>query len=182
MPPRAIEMMNDRQRAMSSTLLAVRAMARAALRSGSKPDFAQMRRLIGYVERYPQRSHQPAEERHLLHAVLAREPSAKGAVARARRDHAACIGHYVRLETALGNWERGDPAGGREVALHADEYARFCRLHARVEARDVLSVALKVLSEDQWRAIEQAFATANDPLEASKSRQDCELALSRLSS
>src|SRR5262245_5415942 len=115
--PRAIEMMNSRQRAMSRALLAVRTMARTALRSNSRPDFAQMRRLLAYLERYPQQVHQPAEEQHLFRAVLAREPSASRAVARAKRDHAACVGHFVRLETALANWERGDPAAGPEVAL-----------------------------------------------------------------
>ncbi len=139
-----------------------------------------MRRLIGYVERYPQKIHQPAEEQHLFRAVLARELGASRAVARAKRDHAACIGHFGRLQTALRNWERGDPAAGPEVALHADEYARFCRLHARVEARDLVSVALKVLSDHEWRAIERAYAAANDPLESSKSRQDCEQALGRM--
>jgi hemerythrin-like domain-containing protein len=178
--PRAIEMMNNRQRAMARALLAMRTMARAALRSGNPPAFQQMRRLIGYIERFPQKTHQPAEEQHLFRAVLAREPSASRAVTRARRDHAACVGHFVRLQTALNNWERGDPAAGPEVALHADEYARFCRLHGRVETRDLVSVALKVLSADEWRAIERAYAAANDPLEASKSRQDCERALRSL--
>ena len=178
--PRAIEMMNNRQRAMSRVLLAVRTIARAALRSGSRPDFRQMRRLIGYLEHYPQNIHQPAEEQHLFRAVLAREPAVGRAVARARRDHAACIGHFVRLQTALTHWERGDPAAGPEVALHADEYARFCRLHARVEARDLLSVALKVLSADEWLAVERVYAAASDPLEESKSRQECEAALCAL--
>jgi hemerythrin-like domain-containing protein len=135
--PRAIEMMNERQRAMSSVLLAVRTLARAAVRAQSRPDFAQLRRLVGYVERYPQKIHQAAEEQHLFRAILAREPN-------------------------------------------ADEYVRFCRLHARVEARDLLSVALKVLSDSEWQAIERAYAAANDPLAASKSRQECAQALSAL--
>ena len=178
--PRAIEIMDKRQRAMSRTLLAVRTMARAALRSNSKPDFQQMRRLIGYVERFPQKIHQPDEERHLFRLVLAHEPSASRAVTRAKRDHAACVGHFVRLQTALTNWERGDPSAGPEVALHANEYARFCRLHGRVEARDLVSVALKVLSDVEWQAIERAYAAANDPLDASRNRQECALALSAL--
>jgi hemerythrin-like domain-containing protein len=176
----ALEMMNQRQRAMSSTLLAMRTMARSALRSGSKPDFRQLRRLLAYLDRYPQKIHQPAEEQQLFRAVLAREPTAARAVTRARRDHAACVGHFVRLETAVRNWERGDPAAGPEVALHADEYVRFCRLHGRVEARDLLSVALKVLSDEDWTSIERAWAAANDPLAASKSRQECAQALSVL--
>ncbi len=108
--PRAIEIMNDRQRAMSSALLAVRTMARRALRSHSAPDFRQMWRLVRCVERFPQKAHQPAEEQHLFAAILAREPNAFRAVARAKRDHAGCMGHLVRLRMSLTRWERGDPA------------------------------------------------------------------------
>jgi hemerythrin-like domain-containing protein len=173
-------MMNDRQRAMSSALLAVRTMARNAIRSQSQPDFRQLKRLVGYVERFPQQIHQAAEEQHLFRAILAREPNAGRAVARAKRDHAACMGHFVRMSTALKHWESGSPTVGNEVALYADEYVRFCRLHARVEARDLLSVALKVLSDGDWQRIERAYAAANDPLAASKSRQECAQALSAL--
>jgi hypothetical protein len=50
-------------------------------------------------------------------------------------------------------------------------------LHARIEARDVLSVAAKVLTPADWIAVRRAYAQANDPLERSTSRSDCEAAL-----
>jgi len=174
---RAIEIMHDRQRAMSSTLLAMRTIARRSLKAGTPPDFTQLRRLLHYVERFPQRLHQPAEEKHLFQAVLRRDAGAERAVKRAKRDHATCLGYLDRLRTALAYWEKGDPMAGPQVAVLADDYARFCRLHARIEARDVLSVALKVLSEQDWRAIEQAYDAIDDPLARSRSRTDCAAAL-----
>jgi hypothetical protein len=59
----------------------------------------------------------------------------------------------------------------------ADDYVRFARLHARIEARDVLSVALKVLSEQDWQAIEKAYGALADPLARSRSRAECAAAL-----
>lgn len=174
---RAIEIMHDRQRAMSSTLLAMRTIARRNLKAGTSPDFAQLRRLLRYIERFPQRLQQPAEEKHLFQAVLQRDPGAERAVRRAKRDHAACQGYLDRLRAALAYWEKGDPAAGPQVALLADDYARFARLHARIEARDVLSVALKVLSEQDWLAIEKAYGAIDDPLARSRSRADCAAAL-----
>jgi hemerythrin-like domain-containing protein len=174
---RAIEIMHDRQRAMSSTLLAVRTIARRSLKAGTPPDFSQLRRLVAYHERFPQRRHHPAEEEHLFRAVLRRDPGAERAIKRAKRDHAACAGYVERLRTALAYWERGDPKAGSEVALQADDYARFCRLHARIETRDVLSVAVKVLSDQDWLAIERAYAATDDPLARSRSRAECAAAL-----
>lgn len=177
---RAIEIMHDRQRAMTSTLLAMRTIARRNLKAGTPPDFAQLRRLFRYVERFPQKAHQPAEEKHLFPAVLRRDAGAERAVKRAKRDHATCLGYLDRLRTALSYWEKGDPAAGPQVAVLADDFVRFSRLHARIEARDVLSIALKVLSEQDWRAIEQAYDAVDDPLARSKSRGDCTAALSTM--
>jgi len=173
----ALEMMQKRRRAMSRTLLAVRTIARRSLRSGRPPDFDQLRRLVAYLERFPQKIHQPAEERHLFAAIERRTADAGRAIARAKRDHAACQGYQHRLHDALRRWIGGQTAAGGEVALMADDYARFCRLHGRIEARDVLSVAVKVLDPEDWRAIEQAYAVAGDPLAGSKSRADCAAAL-----
>jgi len=176
----AIDMMRRRQRAMSSTLLAVRTIARRSLRTGTPPDFDQLRRLVAYVERYPQKIHQPAEEQHLFRAIERYTSGASRAIARAKRDHAACLGYLHRLDNALRRWVGGQSSAGGEVALMADDYVRFCRLHDRIEARDVLSVAEKVLAPDDWRAIAQAYAVANDPLAGSKSRADCAAALRAL--
>lgn len=178
---RTLEMMRDRQRAMSSTLLAIRTLARRSVKSGAAPDFKQLRRLLTYVDRFPQKLHQPAEEQHLFRALERRDPGATRALHRARRDHAACLGYLNRLSTALSRWEHGDPKVGAEVALFADDYVRFCRLHARIEARDVLSAAAKALTPADWTAITQAFAAAKDPLAGSRSRADCAAALTTLS-
>jgi hypothetical protein len=53
------------KRAMSSALLAVRTIARKALRSGSSPDFSQLVPLLDYVERFPEALHQANEEKNI---------------------------------------------------------------------------------------------------------------------
>jgi hemerythrin-like domain-containing protein len=176
----ALETMRRRQRAMSSTLLAVRTITRRSLRTTSKPDFSQLNRLVRYLERFPQKLHQPAEEQYLFRALEQREPTASRAVARAKRDHAACQGYLNRLRDSLDRWTRGQESAGSEVALFSDDYARFCRLHARIEMRDVLTVAARVLTPADWTAIEQAYARDSDPLERATSRGDCEAALRTL--
>lgn len=178
---RTLEMMRDRQRAMSSTLLAIRTIARRSLEAGTPPDFAALRRLVTYLERYSQAQHQPAEERHLFRTLEAREPAAaKRSLHRARRDHAACLGYLNRLSEAAARWQRGDSRARSEVALFADDYVRFCRLHGRIEARDVLSLAAKALTPADWSAVAAGLAAAKDPLAGSRSRADCAAALATL--
>jgi hemerythrin-like domain-containing protein len=174
---RTLEIMKHRQRAMSRSLLAIRTMARVSLRSGQPPDFGQLGRLVAYLERFAQGRHQPAEEQHLFRALARREPAASRSIARAKRDHAACLGYFNRLNSAFTRWRGGQPAAGGELALMADDYARFCHLHARIEARDVLSVANRALQAGDWSAIAEALAAANDPLDRCRTGAECAAAL-----
>jgi hemerythrin-like domain-containing protein len=175
--PRALQIINQQQRAMSRVLLAVRTIARKALRSGSRPDFAQLLPLVDYVERFPETLHQANEEKHLFRVLETREPDLARLLAGLRRDHAAMKGYGQRLRAAVGYWRTGDPNAGRQTAVMADDYVRFCRRHARVEQRDLLPAALKLLSDADWLRIDQVLASVVDPLALSKSRGDCELAL-----
>jgi len=162
---------------MIRSLLAMRTLARNDLQSGQPPDFAQLGRLVAYLERFSQGRHQPAEEQHLFRAIEQREPAATRALARAKRDHAACLGYFNRLSNAFGRWRGGQQSAGDEVALMADDYARFCRLHARIETRDVLSVAARALQAGDWSRIAEALAAANDPLDRSRTSDECAAAL-----
>jgi hemerythrin-like domain-containing protein len=104
---RTLEMMRNRQRAMSSTLLAVRTIAHRSLRTGTPPNFDQLRRLGAYVERFPQKLHQPAEEQHLFRTLERRAAAASRAIGQAfadtkdpldsSRSHSECEAALVRL-------------------------------------------------------------------------------------
>jgi branched-chain amino acid transport system ATP-binding protein len=179
---RALQIITQQQKAMSSVLLAVRTIARKALRSGSSPDFSQLVPLVDYVERFPETLHQANEEKYLFRVLEAREPRLARLVARLRRDHAAMKGYGQRLRTAVAYWRTGDPKAGRQTAIMADDYVRFCRQHARLEQRELLPAALELLSDAEWSKTDQALASVVDPLALSKSRRDCEIALKQLAS
>ena len=89
-------------------------------------------------------------------------------------------GYGNRLRVALAYWEQGDPKAGQQSAMIADDYARFCHRHARMERRDLLPVAFEVLSETEWSQIDQAFQSAADPLATARSSRDREVALLNL--
>ncbi len=180
MSPRALQILTQQQKAMSSALLAVRTMARKALRSGDRPDFSQLVPLLDYVERFSETLHQANEEKYLFRVLEGREPRLTRLVARLRRDHAAMKGYGQRLRTSVGYWRTGDPKAGRQTAIMADDYVRFCRQHARLEQRELLPAALELLSDAEWSKIDQVLASVGDPLALSKGRADCEIALKQL--
>lgn len=53
------------------------------------------------------------------------------------------------------------------------DFAEIGRLHARVEARDVLSVAAQVLRPGDRSAIADPLAADDDPLDRSRSGAEC---------
>ena len=91
-------------------------------------------------------------------------------------------GYGQRLRTAVGYWRTGDPKAGRQTAIMADDYVRFCRQHARIEQRELLPVALELLSDAEWSKTDQALASVADPVALSIIRQVCVIALKQLGS
>ena len=89
-------------------------------------------------------------------------------VARLRRDHAASTGYANRLRAALADWERGDPKAGPHSVHVANDFARFMWRHARFEEREILPIARAAFTEAEWRAVDQAFTAAADPLIGSR--------------
>jgi len=130
----ALEIISQQQRAMSSVLLAIRTMARRALRSGVAPDFRQLAALALYLERFPEAIHQANEEKLFFRPLEARQPALGRTVAHFRRDHAAIKGYGNRLRSALRYWQQGDAQAGPQVAVVADDYVRYCRRHAGTPA------------------------------------------------
>jgi hemerythrin-like domain-containing protein len=175
----AIRIIKQQHRAAASVLFAVRAISRKALRSGNPPDFRWLRTLLDYVDRFPERLHQPNEDTFLFRVLLRREPGRARMVARLRRDHAANTGYATRLREALADWERGNPKAGLHSVHVANHFARFVWRHGRFEQRELLPAAQAALSDAEWREVERAFSATGDPLAGSSSRQHCEAALHR---
>ena len=178
--PNVMRIIKHQHRASASVLFALRALSRNALRSGKPPDFAWLGTLLGYVDRFPERLHNPNEDAYLFRVLLRREPGMARTVARLRRDHAASTGYANRLREAVANWERGDPRAGPHAADVANDFAHFNWQHAHFEEREILPAAKAAFTEAEWRELERAFTATADPLAGSMNRQQCEAALRRL--
>src|SRR4029077_7051158 len=116
--PRTPQIIAQQQRAMSSALLAVRTIALKALRSGSRPDFAQLVPLVDYVECFAETLHQANEEKYLFRILEARQPGLARLVARLRRDHAAMKGYGQRLRAPVGYLGGGGPQRPPATGTH----------------------------------------------------------------
>src|SRR5690554_2432076 len=133
---------------------------------GGDPErfFRCLRAMLLYIDEYPERLHHPKETELLFPRVLARHPELKAVVQRLDADHERSEHAVKALMHLLVGWEfLGDAR--RPVFEEAFAQYRASYLdHMDAEEREILPVAQKVLSTDDWALVDQAFGANRDPL------------------
>ena len=160
----SIGILKDEHRSISAVLLALKHLADLAQDARFKPEFQVFRSMLRYIDEYPERLHHPKEDEHLFARLVQRAPEAKKLVTELRDEHAQGTRLIRELERTLMFFEEGWPAGGAEFERAVDAYADFHWKHMRKEETELLPLAERHLTEEDWRAIDAAFAHSRDPI------------------
>lgn len=159
----AIRIIRDEHRSIEAVMHALTHLARAAQDPAVRPGFEVLRAMIYYIAEYPERLHHPKEDGQLFARLAARAPEAKPLLDELSAEHASGAPMLRGLEHALLDFEQNWPRGAREFAAAVAAYADFHWKHMRKEEEQVLPLAERVLSAEDWRAIDEAFAGHHDP-------------------
>jgi hemerythrin-like domain-containing protein len=160
----SIGILKDEHRSISAVLLGLKHLADMAQDARFKPEFQVFRSMLRYIDEYPERLHHPKEDEHLFARLVLRAPEAKKLVAELQEEHAQGARLIRELERKLLFFEEGWPAGGAEFEGAVDAYADFHWKHMRKEETQLLPLAERHLTEEDWRAIDAAFARNRDPI------------------
>jgi hemerythrin-like domain-containing protein len=164
MSQRALDIIRDEHRALAGMLTALRALVRDVRDRGTTPDFTLLRAIVFYIHAFPERLHHPKETDLLFRALRERSPEAAAVLDRLDTDHERGEDAVMRLAMALLEYEQlGDPrraAFAEAVERYVDGYLR----HMEIEEREILPLAEKRLSAEDWTRIDDAFARNRDPL------------------
>ena len=144
-----------------------------------RPDFQVMRSMLRYIDEYPERLHHPKEDEFLFARVAQRSPQAKQLVQDLKHEHIEGAQLVRELERKLLFFEEGWPRGASEFQAAVGAYADFHWKHMRKEESELLPLAEKHLTEEDWRAIDAAFARNRDPI-ADVEERDFEKLFSRI--
>ncbi|WP_151638815.1 hemerythrin domain-containing protein [Noviherbaspirillum aerium] len=153
---------------LSAVLQGMLQIIRAIGESGKAPDLKVLRAMLFYIHEYPERVHHPKEDRFLFPMIRKRTREADDAMIELEAQHALGDRLVLDLEHALNRFELEGAAAFDAFALMAEQYADFYKAHMRLEEQTILAVALKVLSEDDWRELDAAFAEEKNPLAGSR--------------
>ena len=175
----AISILKSEHRSISAVLHGLKELARMAQDAKVRPRFQVLRSMLRYMDEYPERLHHPKENDHIFSRLVAREPAARLLVEELQAEHEEGARLIRELERALLFFEEGWPAGAREFQQAVDAYADFHWKHMRKEEQQLLPLAERALTAEDWKAINEAFAENRDPV-AGLQERDFEQLFSRI--
>jgi len=132
--------------------------------------FDVMRAMLFYIDEFPERQHHPKESQWLFPKVAERSPEAAQAIEQLERDHEGGEAAVRQLQHLLLGWELMGDLRRETFAQALDRYIHFYLEHMRLEEAVVLPAAQKLLTPDDWAAMDAAFANNTNPLAPGKPR------------
>jgi hemerythrin-like domain-containing protein len=161
---KAVRILRDEHRSISAVLQCLQQLTRLAQDPAIKPDFAVFRAMIYYIDNFPERLHHPKEDNYLFARLLRRSDAARALVEKLMAEHVEGARLVRELERAVLAFEETWPRGAEDLAAAVNAYAEFHWTHMRCEEQELLPLAETALIEEDWEAIEAAFAGNADPI------------------
>ena len=161
---KAIRKIHEEHRSIAAVLHALKSLAHDAQDARVKPRFEVFHAMLHYIDEYPEQLHHPKEDDVLFPIVAGRAPQSQKLIDSLRAEHKEGA-HLIReLERSLVLFEDSWPAGGPKFLQAVDAYADFHWRHMRKEEEELLPIAERSLSAQDWATVDAAFDANEDPI------------------
>lgn len=152
----AISIIKDEHRSMAAVIKGLQAQLVAVKAQGGEPDFHLYGAMLDYIEAYPDRLHHPKEDEYLFRFLRQRCEAAHSILDELESQHARCADLLGELRQALQASREAGEVDTLASALEA--YAAFLWDHMGKEEDQVLPLAERHLTAEDWQTIDAAFA------------------------
>ena len=133
-------------------------------KKGTLPDFATLRAMLFYVDEFPEKRHHRKETELLFPKLRAKTPISRDLLDKLDSDHARGERRIRDVEHALLAFEMLGESRREAFERTIGEYVDFYLNHMALEEREILPLAERVLTGDDWRDLDEAFAQNRDPM------------------
>jgi hemerythrin-like domain-containing protein len=176
----AVRIIREEHVALAAMLRSILLLLEQHRRAATQPDFAALRAMLFYVDEFPEQRHHRKESELLFPKLRARTPLSRELLDKLDADHE--LGeHMIReLEHALLGFEMlGEP---RRLAFEraAKRYVDFYLAHMALEEREILPLAERVLTAQDWADLDEAFMANRDPLTGCEPEPDYRALFTRI--
>ena len=180
MKPTAVRIIRDEHQALAAMLNSLLLMLAQDRRDKRLPDFASLRAMLFYLDEFPEQRHHRKETELLFPKLRARTPLARELLDRLDQDHQRGEARIRELEHRLLAFEMMGESRRAAFEDAAERYVDFYLTHMALEERDVLPLAERVLTEDDWADIDAAFRANRDPLTGCQPETEYEQLFTRI--
>ncbi|NRF70973.1 hemerythrin domain-containing protein [Aquincola sp. S2] len=160
----ATRIIRDEHQALAAMLSSVLLLLAQHRRDKSLPDFGALRAMLFYLDEFPEQRHHRKETELLFPKLRARTPLARELLDRLDEDHARGEARIRELEHRLLAFEMMGESRREAFEQAAAQYVDFYRSHMALEEREVLPLAERVLTPEDWADVDEAFEANRDPL------------------
>ena len=160
---KAIAIIQDEHRAITAVIEGLRHVLAEVQAGRMAADQGLIGAMFHYIETFPEKLHHPKEDHFLFARLRTRRPDAGLVLDALEAEHEIGRERFTELKA---KWERfrEDPAALEALVEGVERYAHFHWRHMRREEDEVLPLAAKALTDEDWAAIDAAFASNSDPV------------------
>ena len=160
----SLQIIRDEHASLAAMLQSMRLMVQRGTAGQVQNFFEVMRAMLFYIDEFPERLHHPKESNLLFPRVVRKAPQVMGVVDRLERDHLQSEKAVRDLQHLLLAWELLGQSRRDVFVTTLTQYVDAYLEHMRLEEIEILPQAEKVLSDDDWRALDAEFEKNADPL------------------
>jgi hemerythrin-like domain-containing protein len=150
--------------ALAAMLRSILMLLKQHRQQATLPDFAALRGMLFYVDEFPEKRHHRKESCLLFPKLRARTPLSRDLLDHLDDDHAHGERRIRELEHVLLAFEMMGESRREAFEAAAERYASFYLAHMAMEEQHILPLAERVLTQQDWIDLDEAFTANRDPL------------------
>ena len=164
MPQESLKIIRDEHAALAAMLRSMDMMVKHGPGDAPERFFDVLRAMLFYIDEFPERLHHPKETDLLFPRVARLAPHTLSTIVQLEKDHVSGEAAVRQLQHLLLAWEMLGDARRTAFEQAASRYIDFYLDHMRLEESVILPAAEQVLGDEDWKALDAAFADNRDPL------------------
>jgi hemerythrin-like domain-containing protein len=161
---RSLQIIRDEHASLAAMLQSMRMMVARGPGEGRHTFFDVVRAMLFYIDEFPERLHHPKESNLLFPKVVKASPKVMGAIDKLERDHMYSEKAARDLQHQLMAWELLGASRRAAFEEAFTKYVDFYLEHMHLEETVILPEAERCLNDEDWHALDAAFAENADPL------------------
>lgn len=159
-----IQTIHQEHASIASILTSILAMLQRGARDDEEGFFATLRAMLFYLDEFPAKQHHPKETVFLFRPLVAKSEALAEVIHQLEMEHIREETSIRELQHRLLAWEYFGESRRPDFEDEARKYIQAYHEHMQVEEHQVIPEARRLLSESEWKVLDDAFAANSHPL------------------